>query len=619
MSFQALSSVRRWAWVTALVAVIPALQGCSDAEPSNNTGDAGQGGGDAGAVPLLRNPVTLDDRALAEAALAVIQSPTSDGSTYCGQCHGITRQTIRQWRALSDNALATCLSQSNQRLESATVAQDVVRCLRGGNDTGNYEPSRLGIYSTAANLAWFRALYGRAGGANTSAAHTALVNRVVMPPVSVEPQVTQAQFDLMAEWFARGVPHLDEILPEDPRPETCTAGVSADVAAHVRAMQTRSWATLNRERNLLMHGCAGASNTLGCLSTVQPARETDFGRTWDVVANTTLRVLFTTNYSSAYWTRSSADGRFVAHGARTSAPAGRFIDLARNTVITAAGQYDPAFFPDNSGFVFFDQAAYACEHSLLTMTNLSAITFQESQCRRANSIGLYEHVAASLEGNDYWTIDSQFESDDGGHSATLRNPRAPFTSAARAKFNLMGNTGSGFTQRQTINVPMPFEGDATMSPSGLLVATRVAGPSSTQLGYVLRRVNITQEGGQYSITLPEVARYCMTGSKATFSYDERFMVLHHYITDEDAAELGFTGADDPNFAEYRTRGGSNVYLVDLLSGQRTRLTNMRPGQYAHSPHFRADGWLYFMVRNAGTRVEYVVASDAPLRLAMANP
>ena len=91
--------------------------------------------------------------------------------------------------------------------------------------------------------------------------------------------------------------------------------------------------------------------------------------------------------------------------------------------------------------------------------------------------------------------------------------------------------------------------------------------------------------------------------------------MHHYFADDDAdaIELGFTGASDPGFAEYAAEGAANVYLIELATGTRTRITNMPPGQYAVFPHFRSDGWIYFMVRSAGG-TEQVVASDAALML-----
>ena len=85
------------------------------------------------------------------------------------------------------------------------------------------------------------------------------------------------------------------------------------------------------------------------------------------------------------------------------------------------------------------------------------------------------------------------------------------------------------------------------------------------------------------------------------------------VTDADAEELGFSGPEDPAFADYRERGASNLMLVDLRSGAATRITGMPPGQYALFPHFRSDGWIYFVVRTLDG-AEYFVASDAALTL-----
>ena len=61
-----------------------------------------------------------------------------------------------------------------------------------------------------------------------------------------------------------------------------------------------------------------------------------------------------------------------------------------------------------------------------------------------------------------------------------------------------------------------------------------------------------------------------------------------------------------------TKGTSNIYLVNLATGAKTRVTNMKPGQYAIFPHWRSDGWFYFLVRDKNTNKEYAVASDAAL-------
>ena len=61
-------------------------------------------------------------------------------------------------------------------------------------------------------------------------------------------------------------------------------------------------------------------------------------------------------------------------------------------------------------------------------------------------------------------------------------------------------------------------------------------------------------------------------------------------------------------------------MIDLLTGEVVRLTTMKDRQYAFAPHFRADGWIYFVVRDMNnTANETLVASDAALRRLAATP
>ena len=151
-----------------------------------------------------------------------------------------------------------------------------------------------------------------------------------------------------------------------------------------------------------------------------------------------------------------------------------------------------------------------------------------------------------------------------------------------------------------------------ISPSARLLIARLASAGDAQNGYVMRRVDATPSGDSYTIDLPEIARYCEKGGKPAFSYDERWMVFHHYVTDADAVELGYSGATDPAFAQYRSKGAANLYLLDLKTGDKTRLTDVAPGQYALYPHFRSDGWIYFLVRTLAQTDEVVAATDAAL-------
>ncbi len=131
---------------------------------------------------------------------------------------------------------------------------------------------------------------------------------------------------------------------------------------------------------------------------------------------------------------------------------------------------------------------------------------------------------------------------------------------------------------------------------------------------MLRKVVATPSGGSYLIDVPEIARYCLRGGKPGLSFDDRWMTYHHYVEAGDWAELGYASADDPGFVALRASGAANIYLVDLRIGTRMRVTTMNPGQYALYPHFRSDGWIYFIVRDNNRGVENIVASDAALAL-----
>jgi hypothetical protein len=559
-------------------------------------------------VPPFRNPVATPDLELARQALRILGAPAAGATTpYCNECHGLTRQTIYNWRALSDTALSTCLT--DLAVTSDASAADMVACFRNG---ALYDPQHVGVFSTAAQLAWFRYVFQHGAGASWETEHAAFVEQAGMPPMaSMHPSLDQAQFDIVAEWFIRGVPGLEDVLPEDPAPTECTPGISADVLAHGTRTATMGWGQRARDAGMLMHGCPpGATSPTECLTTETRAADTAYGAEWDVIPGTTMRVLYTTDYVSAYWTRSSADGRFVGHGVSVaSTQRGRFIDLQRDVAVPSNGSYDPAFFPDDSGFMFQGMRAYTCPLSVLTAAP-SSITFSEPGCSNSRSIGLYQHVGAALSGGDYWALFGLFVSDDGGHDPTLENPATDFGADANTRFARLVNTGSSFMVMGTTSVRTPFEGDGVLAPSGELLVNRISGPGGRQLGYVMRRIEMDTSGPTLSVAVPEVARYCFEGGKPALDFAEQWMAVHHYVTAADAVELGFTGPTDPAFAPYLSQGAANVYLVNLATGARTRVTNMQPGQYALYPHFRADDWMYFLVRTAGSRPEHVVASDA---------
>lgn len=378
--------------------------------------------------------------------------------------------------------------------------------------------------------------------------------------------------------------------------------IPASVKIHVDRMQKEGWAALNAQQP--SYGCGEAAGR-ACFATKLRAKSTIYGGAWEADGgDAVLRVLRQNAYVSNYAAAVSPDGRFVAHG---SAGAGAtIVDLNRDTLVSVVAEYLPGFFPDGSGFSFQGGSKNFCGMTELT-SNPTALTMNEPSCSKLGGVGLANHVAKQLPDGDYLSVNGLFESDDGGRTATLEDPTANFDAGAKIGVVPIAYNGSTFVAKPSVTLATPNEGDFTISRSGELLLSRVAGESGKQAGYRLRALV-----GSPPTQAPILTTYCVNGGTADFSYDERWVAFHHYVTADDAVELGFSGSSDPDFKPYLEQGASNIYLLDVTTGETRRVTRMQPSQYAVYPQFRADGWLYFVVRTLGSTAEQIVASDAAL-------
>ncbi len=495
-------------------------------------------------------------------------------------------------------------------------AKDIVACLRLQPDDENsiFAPSKTGIYAAAAHLGWFQDTFKQAypDGENGNNADTWAIqygkfkNRVSMPKGN-HPRFSQAEFDIVAEWFARGMPRMSTYIAPDTGPTSCSANISSAVGSHASQMATSGWGAANRSAGLAMFGCGASSDPRTCLTSLPEASSKSYGSGW---ANTgTLRILKELSFNTYYWMRSSPDGRFVANGATGDGSV--ISDLQSGKDIKVDAAYDPGFFPDNRAWVFQGTPIGAgfCQMGLLT-SNPDRIDFSESQCSSVGTVSLYQHLGQGLGGGDYFVINSQFTSDNPSGSVN-DDPSAGFGNTAEIKLTPMIFDGQKYVGKPPVTTAAPYEGDSVLSPSTQLIISRF-GNQNGQLGYVLRQVTKTPAGGSYEVSTSEVARYCTKGAKPSISFDERYFVTHHYVGPDDYADLGYASPSDPAFQQLLQKGSSNIIIVDLVTGQRRRVTTMHAGQYALYPHFRSDGWFYFLVRDKNTNKEYAVASDAAL-------
>jgi hypothetical protein len=549
---------------------------------------------DVGELPTIE----LEGEDLAREALKVIGANVFDANDpncsgegnscktmRCSECHAVGKAGIKHWSSLTKKAKTFCRLNKDPETMTQEDALAAVNCVRARPEDPNsvFAADKVGIMVTGARYGYFRSLFRKAyGEQNWLKPYVTFKARVSMPKGAYA-ALSQREFAVLSKWFESNLANMNDVIKDPPAPTSCENYFDTEaLQLHIDEMKFDGWGAVNKEAGIWSYGCPVNAEASECFGQDYPDRTADWGN-----GNGTLKEVVALTFRTSFWTRSSADGRFVGNGGGTESGA-TITDLVRGIDIHIKASYDPGFFPDNSGFIFQGGGTNICSQSILeTETD---IDFKEVGCMKGNNINLYQHVARGLNGGDYLIINSQFTSDSGGGS---KNPRAMFNAGSTMKFTPMIFNGTTYEQLKQVVIDSPFEGDSVLSPSGRLVISRQSGaPDSQPLGYVIRELVAEKFGNNYKITIDKVvAKICFPGAKANISYDERFFVTHAYNAD----------------------GAPNIFLVDLTTGQNYQITNMQPGVRALFPHFRSDGWLYFLVREDNK--EYVVASDLAVKLA----
>jgi hypothetical protein len=472
-----------------------------------------------------------------------------------------------------------------------------------------FAAAKIGVFAPGVQFGWFQKLFQKAYGTEWGIHYGGFLQRVSMPKGS-HPPMSAEEFATVQKWFLdEQLNHLNALVPEIPPPATCEdvvndpnnasdlAGDGAGwLANHLDDMEFEGWGAINEENRIKMYGCSkdGQEFALECFS-----GETNEESILDpTIVDLRIIEVRDLGFNTSFWMRSSADGSLVGNGGRGDNESGfgaTITDLLNDKDIGVKGSYDPGFFPNNKGFIMQGGGAGLCGQSVLTDEAAIAdgIDFTEPGCSKAQGINLYQHVAVSLDGGDYFVINSEFTSDSGSGG---KDPRAPFNERATMKFSPLVFSGADWIQKDSVVVKSPYEGDAVLSPSGRMVISRHSGPDGVALGYMLRRVKAEPNSqGTYDIDVDlKVSFICprpgsSPGAKANISFDEKWMVTHHY----------------------EENGTANLYISHIASGVTTKVTNMPEGGKALFPHFRSDGWIYYLETKDGK--DRAMATDAVLR------
>ncbi len=566
-------------------AVTAAAVGCS---PGGDTGTGSQ------------ESIQEGDLALAKEILDLLGG--SKGK--CNSCHSAAPEKVRSW----GNAMISVEEQCFAPPGLSSVQR--VDCMRTApsDPQSAFSPRKLGLYAAGTRapemIDLFNAAYGDAGPTK----HTQFHNQARMPRSGAP--LTDEEFTKVKGWVLRGMPMLDEAASNGDAgadggegfPTSCTPRKTNELFQHIARMRTEGWGMRLADLATPMFGCAGATHATSCLSTFPDLSERVGAAGVDQVVRQ-LRVL---PFESHYWLRTSADGRFVGFGLRTS---GRIIDLATpesSPAIVVRAKWDPWFLPSNDGFAFAgalsDDAIHMCRQSLLADVAgdpAPTVTLREAKCTTLVD-DVYMSIGSSLSGDRYFMTWGHHTNDDGGHRVQ-RPLSADFGEGSLTNFLPMVNDGLAYRAETSTTINLAHEGDLMLSPSTELAVTRFAS------GYRVRLVKASSAAGTTSVETPLVGEVCVpSGGKAAVSFDERFLAVHQYVD-----------VENPEHATLPDRS-SNIVVVDLFTGKTVRATTMGSRQFALYPHFRADGWLIFHVRDMNTMSEYVAATDVALRMAQSG-
>ena len=305
------------------------------------------------------------------------------------------------------------------------------------NTDSPFTPAKLGIYSAAAHLGWFQDTFKAAfpaGEIGNTADTWALEygkfkNRVSMPKGN-HPRLDQAQFDIVAEWFARGLPRLTSYIAPDTGPTIVHAEHQAgDGDARRPQMATQGWGALNRQANLNMYGCTGsdprscltahadravASRTApagrrpersACSASSRSTPSTGCARRPTVASSPTAAPVVSRSSPISRPTRTSRSTRRTTRASSPTTAAG----------CSRARRSAPAF----------------CKTSLLVVEPRRSINFSESACSSVSTVSLYQHLGAGLGGGDYFAVNSQFTSRQPVGRRATADPSAAFAEHGR--------------------------------------------------------------------------------------------------------------------------------------------------------------------------------------------
>jgi hypothetical protein len=519
-----------------------------------------------------------------ESAAFIAKLDTGCGT---GNCHRAAGQGklpfgVLQGFANQTTPIHSCLETKNCYADSLTkeaAQQCWTACIEGSGGLGG----NGGIFQAAIRAGIVKKI-SDAAGLDESARDAMLVMPMSNPPPARDIALDIAAFRRMASWMQAEVgadyAGIRAIRPDDGG----NAGqeVTCD-EFHPKVLE--QIIPDYSQDGLKMFGCPGngfPDDPNKCFGNLALSDATDGGTPGLVVK--ILRRL-EGREQSAFWMRSSADGRYASIGN------GFIEDLKTDNrkIQVESDSIDPAFSPDNKLYIW---PTMICPIAPLGKPSLAKVGpgVKESGCVAAD-VGVYGSMGTDING-DLLLISGYTNNNFGG--GTRDSSQMP---GEEGSFSIRRISNNRITEENNQYVT-PFETDYQISPTGRILVGRLMRKGGQQAF----RVRVVRPDGN-AINPAETKTsgvICMKGEKANISFDNRFVTFHHYA-DGSPQDAG------------AAPGHSNIFVYDILKKRGIRVTNMKNESKAYFPHFRADGWVVFQIKGADG-VESIATSNAALVL-----
>jgi hypothetical protein len=569
----------------------------------------------------------------AEAVLRSISADVPGHSTRCLGCHQPNLPTIREWGAKTKDVLDRCLLSERDAQGRPIDPKWRIECLKGPGSK-HFRANELGFIATGVNAQYLSDFFYAAYGMPGFVLFDQFSKEAGMPKGG-QNSMKGSEFENLLGWIQEGMPFLDELLGSDqPSGRVCVEKNSQKFKDYLKKREDSSWKSYHQDRGTSFFACTANQAPSTCFTKKGPdgkdlypdVRSESFSKTWNAdPSKTQMRLVKKLPARTSFWVRTTPDGKYLAAGLyepverNTKKYSSAILDLTKplsqingDDVTLVQGEYDPSFTPDGLGFMMQrqDRTTGICSMDAVLRASGKTIDFTETGCS-LGSIDTYQSLGMPLNSSEAVALAGVYRSDDAGGARTPpQDPRPNFDGTSSVDLTRLTFNGTGYTFGETKNITTPYLGDWMLGASTEMAVARRATTSisgeQVQIGFDFSLLSRKKDG---SVEFSSEASFCNSGAKGTISYDERYFVYHHYVTADDYAEFGFESARDPAFASYyQNEITANIYWIDLKTGIRRRLTTMRPGQVAAFPHFRADGWIYFLVRNTKDHSEWLTSA-----------